>query len=61
MIGSHPNGVRTKARNPNTPITGDELVEDAIRCRDAGAAAIHDQNSDFDLPGKAAFDDCMKV
>ena len=61
MIESHQNGVRTKQMNPNTPITDDELVEDAIRCWDAGATAIHDHNSDFDLLGKAAFDDYMKV
>ncbi len=36
MIESHQNGVRTKEMNPNTPITDDELVEDAIRCWDAG-------------------------
>ena len=30
MIESHQNGVRTKAMNPNTPITDDELVEDAL-------------------------------
>ena len=36
-------------------------MEDAIRCWDAGATAIHDHNSDFDLLGEAAFDDYMKV
>ena len=61
MIESHQNGVRTKAMNPNTPITDDELVEDAIRCWDAGATAIHDHNSNFDLQGKESFDDYMKV
>ena len=45
MIESHQNGIRTKAMNPNTPVTDDELVEDAIRCWDAGATAIHDHNS----------------
>jgi uncharacterized protein (DUF849 family) len=40
MIESHQNGVRTKAMNPNTPVTYEEIVEDAIRCWDAGASAI---------------------
>ena len=34
MIASHQNGVRTKAMNPNTPVT----YEGAIRCWDAGAS-----------------------
>ena len=61
MIESHQNGVRTKAMNPNTPISDDELYEDALRCWDAGATAVHDHNSEFDLLGKAAFNDYMKV
>ncbi|WP_237477406.1 3-keto-5-aminohexanoate cleavage protein [Lichenibacterium dinghuense] len=59
MIESHQNGVRTKAMNPNTPVSYDEVVEDAIRCWDAGASAIHVHNSDFDLRGAAAADDYM--
>lgn len=59
MIESHQNGVRTKRMNPNTPVTYDEVVEDAIRCWDAGATAIHVHNTNFDLLGKAAFDDYM--
>ena len=61
LIESHLNGVRTKAMNPNTPIGDDELYEDALRCWDAGATAVHVHNSNFDLLGKAAFDDYMKV
>jgi 3-keto-5-aminohexanoate cleavage enzyme len=59
MIESHLNGVRTKRMNPNTPVTYEELIEDSIRCWDAGATAIHVHNSNFDLLGKAAFDDYM--
>ena len=44
MIESHQNGIRTKAMNPNTPVTYEEVVEDAIRCWDAGASAIHVHN-----------------
>lgn len=59
MIESHQNGIRTKHMNPNTPVTYDEVVEDALRCWDAGAAVIHVHNTNFDLLGKAAFDDYM--
>ena len=45
MIESHQNGIRTKAMNPNTPVTYEEVVEDAIRCWDAGASAIHVHNT----------------
>ena len=33
--------VPTKEANPNTPITVDEIVEDIIRCREAGASIAH--------------------
>jgi 3-keto-5-aminohexanoate cleavage enzyme len=59
MIESHQNGIRTKAMNPNTPVTYEEVVEDAIRCWDAGASAIHVHNTNFDLRGKEAADDYM--
>ena len=39
----------------------DELVDDAIRCWDAGASAIHQHNSSFDLLGEAAALDYMPV
>jgi 3-keto-5-aminohexanoate cleavage enzyme len=59
MIESHQNGVRTKAMNPHTPVTYEEVVEDAIRCWDAGASAIHVHNTNFDLRGKEAAADYM--
>jgi uncharacterized protein (DUF849 family) len=59
MIESHQNGVRTKAMNPNTPVTYEEVVEGAIRCWDAGASAIHVHNANFHLRGKEAADDYM--
>lgn len=61
IIESHINGVRTKEMNPNTPISYDEIAEDAIRCWDAGACAIHAHNTNFDLKGKDAYDDYMKT
>ncbi len=33
--------VPTKEMNPNTPETVDEIVEDIIRCREAGASVAH--------------------
>ena len=60
-IESHLNGERTKSMNPHTPRTYEEVAEDAIRCWDAGATAIHVHNTDFGLIGKAAFDDYMKA
>lgn len=33
--------VPTKEMNPHTPITVDEIVEDIIRCREAGASVAH--------------------
>ncbi len=37
-----PNGARKlKSDHPNLPITSDEIIEDVIQCRDAGAAMVH--------------------
>lgn len=58
-IESHLNGERTKSMNPNTPRSYDEVVEQSIRCWDAGATAIHVHNTDFDLNGKEAYEDYM--
>ena len=33
--------VPTKEMNPNTPVTVDEIVEDIIKCREAGASVAH--------------------
>jgi uncharacterized protein (DUF849 family) len=35
------NGATKKDRNPNVPITAEEIAEDALACLDAGAAIIH--------------------
>jgi uncharacterized protein (DUF849 family) len=47
--------------NPNTPITYDEIAEDAIRCWEAGAGAIHAHNTSFDLLGENAYKDYMRT
>jgi 3-keto-5-aminohexanoate cleavage enzyme len=61
IIESHINGVRTKEMNPNTPIGYDEIAEDAIRCWEAGAGAIHAHNTSFDLMGEDAYKDYMRT
>jgi uncharacterized protein (DUF849 family) len=35
VIELHISGVRSKEMNPNTPISYDEIAEDAIRCWEA--------------------------
>ena len=52
IVESHLNGERTKAMNPNTPRTYDEVIEDALRCWDAGSCAIHTHNTNFNLRGR---------
>jgi len=49
------NGTSNKARNPNTPVTPDEVTADALACLDAGASIVHTHLDDYTLaPGKAA-------
>ena len=60
VLESHINGIRTKEMNPNTPISYDEIAEDAIRCWEAGAGAIHAHNTSFDLLGENAYKDYMR-
>jgi hypothetical protein len=47
--------------NPNTPTTYDEIADDAIRCWEAGAGAIHAHNTSFDLLGENAYKDYMRT
>ncbi len=61
IIESHINGIRTKEMNPNTPTSYDEIAQDAIRCWEAGAGAIHAHNTSFDLLGENAFKDYMRT
>jgi len=61
IIESHINGERTKDMNPNTPKNYDEVIEDAIRCWDAGSCAIHVHNTDFNLSGEEAYEDYKKA
>ncbi len=40
------NGGTPKSRNANTPRTPPEIVEDALRCLEAGAAIVHNHNDE---------------
>lgn len=44
------NGLRTKAENPNVPVSPDEIAADALACFDAGAAIVHNHIDQFGLP-----------
>jgi len=48
------NGVTPKARNPNVPITPDEIAADALACFDAGAAIVHNHVDVLAVPGDEA-------
>ena len=61
VIESHINGVRSKEMNPNTPVGYEEIAQEAIRCWEAGAGAIHAHNTSFDLLGENAFKDYMRT
>jgi len=46
------NGGSTKARNPNTPITPEEIAADALACIEAGAAIVHNHIDRVMVPGE---------
>jgi uncharacterized protein (DUF849 family) len=46
------NGGSTKARNPHTPTTPEEIAADAIACIDAGAAIVHNHIDRVMVPGE---------
>ena len=52
LIEAAINGGTTKARNPNVPMTPDEIRADALRCFDAGATIVHAHNHDITLVGR---------
>lgn len=61
VIESHINGVRSRDFNPNIPITHEEIADQAVRCWEAGAGAIHAHNTSFDLLGEDAYRDYMRT
>ncbi len=55
------NGGTRRDRNPNVPITPEEIAADAVACLDAGAAVIHLHNHDFTLWGQDAADSYLEI
>jgi 3-keto-5-aminohexanoate cleavage enzyme len=51
IIESHINGLRSKEHNPNIPAGYEEIAGETIKCREAGACAIHVHNTDMKLIG----------
>jgi 3-keto-5-aminohexanoate cleavage enzyme len=45
------NGMTTKEQNPHVPRTVDEIVEDGLRCIDAGASVVHHHNDEPNFGG----------
>jgi len=60
MIEAHINGVRSKMYSPLIPTEHGEIAEEALRCWEAGATAIHAHNTDITLHGRAAADDYLR-
>lgn len=48
------NGATPRARNPNVPVTPDEIADAALAAFDAGAAIVHTHIERMDLTGDAA-------
>jgi uncharacterized protein (DUF849 family) len=48
------NGGTKKSRNPNTPVTPEEITADALACITAGAQVVHTHIEDFKLNGTAS-------
>ena len=46
------NGATTHDRNPNAPQDQQALIEDAIRCIEAGASVVHTHAPDISIGGK---------
>jgi uncharacterized protein (DUF849 family) len=51
VIEAAVNGMTTKEQNPHVPRTVDEIVEDGLRCLDAGASVVHHHNDEPNFGG----------
>ena len=51
VIEAAVNGMTTKEQNPHVPRTVDEIVEDSLRCLDAGASIVHHHNDEPNFGG----------
>jgi 3-keto-5-aminohexanoate cleavage enzyme len=54
------NGTTSKARNPNTPKTAEEITDDALACLAAGAAIIHTHIGGYQTSGDAAVEEYVR-
>jgi 3-keto-5-aminohexanoate cleavage enzyme len=50
------NGVTPKSRNPNVPVTPQEVAEDSLACMAAGAAVVHTHIDHMSTKGQPAAD-----
>jgi uncharacterized protein (DUF849 family) len=48
------NGACKKSRNPNVPVTPEEITADALRCMAAGAQSVHNHIEGIQLNGAAS-------
>jgi 3-keto-5-aminohexanoate cleavage enzyme len=55
------NGGSTKARNPHTPVTPDEVAADSLACLAAGAAIVHTHIADIGVKGPQAAEEYAKA
>ena len=61
IIESHINGLRSKDHNPNVPIGHEEIIEEALKCWEAGSCGVHLHNTNMMFTGTEAYDDYMKI
>jgi len=54
------NGTTSKARNPNTPKSAEEIADDALACLAAGAAIVHTHIEGFENSGDAAVEEYVR-
>lgn len=61
IIEAAVNGGSTKARNPHTPVTPDEVAADSLACLAAGAAIVHTHIADIGVKGPQAAEEYAKA
>jgi 3-keto-5-aminohexanoate cleavage enzyme len=55
------NGGSTKARNPHTPLTPDEVAADSLACLAAGATIVHTHIADIGVKGPEAAEEYARA
>ena len=54
MIEVALNGQTRRDRNPHVPLSRQEIIEEGLRCIEAGASIVHNHNEDLAVPAEAA-------